>query len=134
MSLPTFTSKYTADGKLTRRKQGYSFTASAGATTSFEILVPYVKCKMDAVEVINCDIGDSANFKVLDDDLGSISGVAKQVLNQYAIGVNLCQDFYRDESKYQADLLGGLYILVEYTETKGLDKTIYLNLDFHEVI
>lgn len=130
----TFSSKYIADGKLSRRKHGYDFIVTASGLTIFEILVPYTMCKLDAVEIIGCEIGDYADFKVLDDDLGTISTTPKAVLAQYGYEVRLTKDFYRDNSKYAADLFGGAYLQITYYNNNSVDKTICVNLDLHEVL
>ena len=134
MSRSVFASKYTADGKLSKRKHGYKYTIPANTMVEIEIPVPYSKCKLDSVEIIGCDKGDCASFKVLDNDLGTISGTPKSVINQYGFAVNLAQDFYRDHSKYAADLFIGLYLKIEYQESNGIDKEIYINMNFHEVL
>lgn len=130
----TFTSKYIADGKLSRRKHGYDFVATASGLTVFEILVPYTMCKLDAVEILGCHVGDYADFKVLDDDNGTISTVPKAELAQYGYGVRLSDNLYRDSSKYAADLFGGAYLQITYYNNKTTDKTICVNLDLHEVV
>lgn len=134
MSRPVFASKYVADGKLSRRKHGYKFNIPANTMVEIEIPVPYSKCKLDSVEIIGCDKGDCASFKVLDDDLGTLSGTPKATINQYGFAVNLAQDFYKDHSDYAADLFTGLYLKIEYQESNGIDKEIYINMDFHEVL
>jgi len=134
MSRPVFASKYVADGKLSRRKHGYKYNVSANTMIEIEIPVPYTKCKLDSVEIIGCDKGDCASFKVLDDDLGTLSGTPKASINQYGFNVNLSQDFYKDHSEYAADLFAGLYLKIEYQESNGIDKEIYINMDFHEVL
>lgn len=133
MSLPAFSSSYTTDGELFKRKHGYTYSLLAGELKEIEILVPYPVCKLDAVEIIGCSAGDYVSFKVLDDDLGSISTVPKVVLNQFGFEARLSEGFYRDQSKYEANLLGGLYLKLEYQETKNEAKDIHINIDFHEV-
>lgn len=128
-----FSSKYISDGKLTKRKKGYSFNVLAGQNNLFEIPVEF-KCKVDAVEIINCNIGDSVNFKVLDDDLGTVSTIPKALLNQYGYDVKMPNGFYKEQNKYQADLSQGMYLKFEYLENSNIDKTIYINIDFHEVL
>ena len=134
MSLPAFSSNYTTDGKLFRRKHGYKFTVDANELKQFEIIVPYAKCKIDSVEIIGCHKSDTSNFKILDDDLGTITTIPKQQINQYGFDVNMTDDFYKDQSRYEADLFAGLYIKIEYQENMGLQKEISVNIDFHEVV
>jgi len=132
MNNSPFSSKYISEGKLTKRKKGYSFDVLASQISTIEIPIDF-DCKVDVVEIINCDIGDSVNFKVLDDDTGSISGIAKSVLNQYGYDVKMTDKFYREQNKYQADLNKGMYLLFEFSENANKNKTIYINIDFHEV-
>ena len=134
MSRPVFASKYIADGKITKRKHGYKFNITANSMGEFEIAIPYNLCKLDDVEVIGCSKGDCVSLKVLDDDLGTISGTPKAVINQYGFAVNLPKDYYKDHSEYAADLFAGLYLKIEYQESEGIDKTIYFNMNFHEVL
>jgi hypothetical protein len=134
MSLPTFSSNYTADGKLFKRKHGYSFEVEANSLVKYEIKIPYKFCKLDKVEIIGCSMGDSVSFKILDDDAGTYTTIPKQQINQYGFNVKLNDKYYEDQCKYEANLLEGLYILVEYQENNNASKTIYLNLDLHEVI
>ena len=42
--------------------------------------------------------------------------------------------FYKEQNKYQADLSQGMYLKFEYLENSNIDKKIYVNIDFHEVI
>ena len=134
MSLPAFSSNYVTDGKLFRRKHGYSFTILANEKKNFEIQVPYTNCKVDKVEILGCDFGDSASFKILDDDSGTYTTIPKQQINQYAFDVKLSDKYYQDQSKYEANLTSGLYIQIEYKENTGIDKDIHINVDFHEVV
>ena len=134
MSLPTFSSNYVTDGKLFKRKHGYSFSIAANELKPFEVVVPYASCKIDRVEILGCSLGDSVNFKILDDDLGTYTAIPKQQLNQYGFGVKLSEGKYQDQSKYEANLTSGLYIAFEYQENSSQAKDIYINIDFHEVI
>lgn len=132
MNNSPFSSKYISEGTLTKRKKGYSFDVLASQISTIEIPIDF-DCKVDVVEIINCDIGDSVNFKVLDDDTGSISTIAKSVLNQYGYDVKMTDKFYKEQNKYQADLNKGMYLLFEFSENSNKAKTIYINIDFHEV-
>lgn len=134
MSLPTFSSNYTTDGKLFRRKHGYSFNVAANEQKSFEIQVPYANCKVDKVEIIGCSLGDSASFKILDDDSGTYTTIPKKQINQYAFDVKLSDKYYQDHSKYEANLTAGLYIQIEYKENAGTAKDIHINVNYHEVV
>lgn len=133
MSLPAFSSNYTADGRLFKRKHGYSVDLKANELKLIEIPIIYNKCKLDKVEIIGCDLGDSVNFKILDDDLGSYTTIPKQQLNQYGFDVKLPEKYYEDSSKYETNLTQGLYILIEYQENANIDKKVHFNIDFHEV-
>jgi hypothetical protein len=134
MSLPAFSSSYVTDGQLFRRKHGYTLSVNANALSVIDIIVPYALCKLDSVELINCDSGDVVNFKILDDDLGTVTTIPKQEINQYGFDTRMAGGFYKDQSRYEANLVQGLYLRVEYQETKNIAKDIYINIDFHEVI
>lgn len=134
MSLPAFSSSYVTDGQLFRRKHGYTLSVNANALSVMDIIVPYAICKLDSVELINCGAGDAVSFKVLDDDLGTVSTIPKQQINQFGFETRMAEGFYKDQSKYEANLVQGLYLRIEYQETNNLTKDIYINIDFHEVI
>ena len=51
MSLPTFSSNYTADGKLFKRKHGYSVDLTANELKLIEIPIIYNKCKLTKLKL-----------------------------------------------------------------------------------
>lgn len=134
MSLPAFSSKYVSNGRLFKRKHGYEFNAINNSQTKYSITVPYVNCKIDSVEIIGCTKADKVDFKVLDDALGSITTVPNSLINQYGFEVRLPDNFYKDQSKYEADLVQNMVLELTYYNNENIDKTICLNIDFHEVI
>lgn len=129
-----FASKYVDNGRLFLRKHGYDFLANPNTTTVFEIIVPYNICKLDSVEILNCNVNDCVDFKVLDDDIGSLTTIPKQIINQYGYAVRMPEGFYKDQSKYEADLTGGMYLQITYNNKQTSAKTICVNIDFHEVV
>lgn len=130
-----FASKTLATGqKLFRRKHGIKQTIPANSTENLELVVPYSFCKVNKVEIINSTAGDTVNFKVYDNSVGSISTVPNLMLNQFGFDVVLPSNFYVDKSNYDADLINGMKISVEYTNTKSEDVEIGINIILHEMI
>lgn len=130
-----FASKILSNGsRLFRRVHG--ITASVqNAPDNIDFTVPYAKCKITGVQILNGKIGDKANFKVLDTAGGLISGVPNAVLNQFGFDVNIIPDEATYPSKYDADLIAGMVLRIEYDAVDELlPRTIYVNLDLHQVV
>lgn len=141
-SLPTkveatntpFASKTLPDGKkLFRRVHGFSGTVS-DSTVNIDFTVPYAACKITGVQVIGGALGDTANFKVLDSSSGIISTVPYYQLNQFAYDINILPDVADYPSKYDADLISGLVLRIEYTPVDVGSRYIYVNVDLHQVV
>ena len=131
LSLP-FTSKDLPDGKrLFRRKHGYTHVLTVG-TSSKEIVVPYSHAKVNQAEIVWAPEGLICNFKVLDTASGTYSGVADYLLDQFGHSVNVPKDFFTDTSQYEADMYVGMRIVVEFNNTSAIEKTIGINIVFHE--
>ena len=96
--------------------------------------VPYVTCKIDELEIINCGGNDNANFLVCDDDSGTYSGYAGAILNQFGFNVCVSDLFYADSSNYDAELHYGMVIKVEYINNDTESKNIGINAVLHEVV
>jgi hypothetical protein len=127
-----FGSKVLPNGKkLFRRAQGISSALSVGSN-NISFTIPYTACKITGVQVLNGEIGDTANFKVLDTAAGTVSGVPNYTLNQFGYNVNIVPDVADYPAKYDADMFVGLVLRLEYTSISA--KTIYINFDLHEVI
>lgn len=127
---PAFANK-TIDGKkIYQRVTGESYSVVTGANIH-TFTIPYAACKINGVELINGEIGDSVTFSILDTASGTLTTIPNYNLNSFGINVNVAKDFYRHMSDYDADLFAGLQIEVEYISVSN--KTLYVNYHLHEV-
>ena len=131
---PPFAAKVLPDGtKLYRRKHGITANIAANSTGIIEFNVPYSHCKLNELEVINAQEGDYVDLKVYDDPSGTISGVPDLLLNQFGYGVYLPNGFYRDVSKYDADLYINMKVKLHYYNSASSARDIYANIVVHEI-
>lgn len=133
MSFP-FASKVTDTGsKLFRRVHGISSGAlTAGQKTSIRFTIPYTRCKITTLEIIGAEVGDVTDFSVYDSTTGVLTGVPNYKLNQFGFDVNLSAEFHRDRSNYDADLVAGLQIELDYMSVSN--KSVGINVVLHEVV
>lgn len=126
-----FASKTLKDGKkLYKRVHGVS-TPIDNETKNIDFTVPYEACKITGVELINTDIGDSVNLKVLDTTTGTYTTIANYMLNQFGFNVYLAPGSHKEISQYDADLYLNMQLRIEYTTEAT--KTVYVNFILHEV-
>lgn len=120
--------------KVFTRIHGMSGTV-AGAPDNLDFVIPYASCKLTGIQIINCELGDKVNMKVLDTPSGTISGTPNLVLNQFAFDVNMTKDFYEYKSSYDADLIQDMKVRIEFDAITSdlLPKTIYVNFLLHQV-
>lgn len=128
---PPFSSKVLGDGKkIFARTHGKEYTLTLGINyLTFEI--PYSQVKINEIEIINCEAGDSVDFFVLDSTTGSYSTIPNYPLNQFGFDVKCSKDFYRRKSNYDADLFLGMQLYVVYNSKSA--KAAYINYILHEV-
>lgn len=123
---------------LYKRIHGISFNVTTNGTNTCDFVVPHPHVKIEAIEILNADLGDNCSFKVLDTNTNTYSGLdvgtygANFVLNQFAFGVYLSTGYYKHESQYDADLYQGMIIRIEFNNTTN-NKDIYLNYILNEV-
>jgi len=127
---PAFAAKTVGVYSLYTRTVGKKFTAAVGSNT-FTYAIPYPMVKLNGIEVVNCEAGDTVDLKVLDDTGGNYTGTPNYMLNQFGFEVGLPKDFYHRESQYDADLYGGMQIQIEYTSASA--KDVWINYLLHEV-
>lgn len=130
-----FASKVLSNGKkLYMRVHGIEATVS-GSSDNIDFTIPYPSCKITSIEILNGELGDKVNFKILDTNTGTISGVPNYMLNQFGFDVRIGPDLYKHESGYDADLIQGLILRLEYDAITSdlLPKTVYINFILHEV-
>lgn len=130
-----FSSKILEDGrKLYERKHGIAGSSvAAGQTVSTVYSIPYVDCKITAVEVVGSKEGDQVDFKILDTPSGTVSTIPNYVLNQFGFGVFTIAGNYKEESWYDADLFIGLQLEMSYTNNGSSTVTPNYNVTLHEV-
>lgn len=127
-----FSSKVLANGKkLFVRNHGQEFAASSGSN-NIDFSIPYAHCKINEMEIINAEIGDKVNFKVLDSSTGTYTTVPYYQLNQFAYNLNVPEKYYKRSCSYDADLYINMIIRIEYTSVSA--KTVYFNYVLHEVV
>jgi hypothetical protein len=106
-----FASKAVKDGKLFRRLHGQTFTLNASGDTTIEIVVPYLKCKINKLELVWFPEGVTVDFQVLDTADGLVQqsmGVLAQnitpnlLLNQFSFGAGIRKDYHEDVSEHEA--------------------------------
>jgi hypothetical protein len=134
LSTLPFGAKILPNGKkLFRRVHGISAVVQ-NAPDSITYTITYPACKIMGVQIINGKVGDTANFKVLDTATGTITGVPNLLLNQFGFNVNIVPEVATYPSKYDADLIQGMQLLIEYDAIDELlPRTVYINFDLHEV-
>ncbi len=130
-----FASKTLKDGsKLYRRKHGYFIDTIAGSSVDKIVTVPYAKCKINKIEIIDANTRDCIDLLVLDDTNGTYSTIPNYVLNQFGFGVVVSDLLYADKSDYDADLYMGMQLKVVYHNRTNNNKEVGLNVIFHEVV
>jgi hypothetical protein len=120
--------------KLFKRVHGVQATVPANTTQSISFTVPYLQAKINGLQVMGASLGDTANFKVYDNALGTISGVPDLMLNQFGFNVCLTKDFHVEESQYDADVIQGMKLELEFTNSTASSVTIGTNFIIHEVV
>jgi len=126
-----FTSKVLKSGKkLFQRVYGTSESLTGGSNT-FDFEIPYTQVKFNEIEIIGAELGDNCNLKILDNAAGTTSTIPNFELNQFGFNVNIRPSYYKRSSNYDADLISGMKIKVEYNSQSA--KTIYINYILHEV-
>lgn len=136
LSKPTpFASKILEDGKkLFAREQGIAgVSIGAGATVAITFTMPYIQAKIAGAQILGCELGDTVNFKILDTSAGLITGYPFYPLNQFGFSVNMPDGEYKKAYNYDADLYAGMVVSIEYTNNGASAKTLYANIDLHEV-
>lgn len=129
-----FSSKTTNGKKLFRRKHGKGASVDASSMNTISIIIPYNNCKINMIEIMGCKLGDTVNLKVYDTEQGLISTVPNYMLNQFGISVQMPDGYYKDESRYDADLIAGMKVELEYYNNESQAKYVGVNFTLHEVI
>lgn len=131
---PPFADKKVLNKRLFAREAGIpGSTILANSTSNIDYTIPYTSVKITGAQILNCGLGDTVNFKVLDTATGAVTTIPYYCLNQFGINVNMPEGEYVKRYPYDADLFGGLIIRIEYTNNSNSDRTVYVNLDLHEL-
>lgn len=125
-----FSAKVVDGFKIFTRNHGIKHNCSIGNNEIY-FTVPYPRAKITGIDVVWGEEGDSVSFFVLDSTDGIITGVPNYTLNQFAFNTNVTRGFHREESKYDADLYGGLQLKMIYNSMA--QKTVGFNIKLHEL-
>lgn len=114
------------------RFTGIQYTVNNGSNLlTYTATYPWVK--MLGIEVIGGQVGDYADLKIYDDAIGTYSGHANMLLNQFAYTVNIGPNSYTKMAQFDADLYQNMIIKLTYNSSSLLAKTIGINLLMNEV-
>jgi len=114
------------------RGQGIQQTITANSTEDIIYIIPYTKCKINGIEVLYGNNGDTCNFKILDTTTGTYTTIPNYLLNQFGFNWNIKQEGTQKELPYDADLFLNMQVVVEYTNNSNTDTLIGINLNLHE--
>ena len=129
-----FAAKILNDGrKIFKRVHGVVKTIQANSTDTISIETPYEAAKITGVEIIGASIGDTANFNVYDNSVGTISGYPNVKINQFGFNVVLAEKLHREQSDYDADVIQGLKLEAEITNSTSESKVYGVNFIIHEI-
>ena len=112
---------------------GTATVIPANSTVNIDYAIPYALVKYTGAEVLNCDMGDKADFKILDTPTGTYSGTPNAVLNQFGFTWNMAPSYHKILMNYASDLYQGMRAVIIYTNNTNASKTIYVNHFMHEV-
>jgi len=126
--------------KLFQRISGKQQSAIMNVDTTIDYVIPYDVCKITGIEIIGCKHLDVVDLMVLDTPTNTISGLdvptygANYQLDQFGYDVNVSNDRFNHQSKYDADLIKDMVVRIIYKEKNAMTKTVSINYDLHEVI
>lgn len=117
--------------------KGLKFAATAGATTSGDLLLSHDYLIDGAIFFAKgAAMGDYVNFKIIDKD--NVMGYgANTVLGQYVTTwyINPDSTFQADmKSIYPAKIFSGLYLRMDYISTGGTNVDVIINYKLHKVL
>jgi hypothetical protein len=134
-STPPFALKALATGQKVFRRVRGTFGTVQNVPINIDFVVPFAQCKITGLQILGAVLGDKVTFQVLDDNVGTISGIPNYVLNTFGEDVYVAPGEATYPSKYDADLIGGLVLRMIYDAKDDLlPRKIYVNFDLHEVI
>ena len=114
------------------RGKGVKQVIPANSTANIIYTIPYAKGKINGLEIFYGNNGDTCNFKVLDDTSGTYTTVPNYLLNQFGFDWNIDSNGVKEILPYDADILLGMQLVVEYTNNSNSDTEIGVNFYIHE--
>lgn len=126
------TTPFADKSQLFFRGRGIKQTITANSTENITYVIPYDKCKLNGIELLNGNDGDTVNFKVLDSTTGTYTTIPNYLLNQFGFDWNVAASGTTKVLPYDADLFLNMQISVEYTNNSNSDTEIAVNIDLHE--
>jgi hypothetical protein len=128
-------SAFAAKSNHTFKGQGISCTATLSASSNCDYVIPYAHVKFNGIEIINGQVGDKVNLKIIDTATGTYSTIPNYTLNQFGYDWYLKnQEASKEILPYVSDLYNGMIIRVEYNNASSVSRTIYVNFYIHEEI
>ena len=144
ISAPPFAAKTLSTGqKLFKRIHGTFQTIPANSTANIELIVPYNQAKINALEILGASHGDTSNFNVYDNAAGTVTSTLAATgytaipnfkLNQFGYNVCMRAGFHMEESQYDADVILGMKLQLEYTNNTNEEVVIGANFILHELV
>lgn len=114
------------------RGEGKKVTCPAGQTTDIIYTLSYVKAKLNGMEIMYGQDGDTCNFKVLDSTTGTYTTVPNYLLNQFGFNWNVRVGSMKEILPYDADILQNMQLVVEYTNNGASAVDVGVNFYIHE--
>ena len=131
---PPFASKTLSNGtKLYKRVHGVKKVIAANSTDTIRFTIPYAQCKITGADILGASHGDVCNFNIYDTAQGTLSTIPNYKLNQFGFEVCMRKDYHREHSNYDADLILGMVLELEYTNESDQPALICMNAVLHEV-
>lgn len=127
-SAPAFADK----AQLFFRGRGVKATCTANSTTEIKYTIPYAKAKINGMEIMYGQNGDTCNFKVLDTTTGTYTTIPNYLLNQFGFDWNITDSSLKEILPYDANLLLNMQVVVEYTNNGNSDVDVGVNFYIHE--
>lgn len=114
------------------RGKGLKQTIPANSTANIIYTLPYTKGKINGLEILYGNDGDTCNFKVLDTTTGSYTTVPNYLLNQFGYDWNIKSVGTKEILPYDADIFLGMQLVVSYTNNSDNDTEVAVNFYIHE--
>ena len=92
----------------------------------------HAKAKLNGIEILYGQAGDTCNLKVLDSTTGTYTTVPNYLLNQFGFDWNIVAGAQKELLPYDADILVDMQIVVEYTNNGNSDVEVGVNFYIHE--